>query len=167
MTLAGLVSFLPALTNFGDSYVRNFLMWTFPFLIAALISYKFSSVRPNAIATQMPVFHSGTIGELLILRSKCSAARTIWTIYFNAFNKALGWFRYTTLFTYTYIFSFSINFYLFTFFNAPTSRESVGIFIISVMSGLSLIFLDKIKTKRNLNFGPNIKLKPDNAEFTK
>jgi hypothetical protein len=151
MTVAGLMSFLLPLIDFD---VRHFLIWIFPFLILALISFYFSSPRANALATQIPIAIEGSIEELLILKATHSAQETIWKMNKALYDEVLEWYRLTSACTYMYMVSFVVNFYLLVFFGKYGLQQAFPIFVASVSIGVFIFFRHKIKSQKNLNFGP-------------
>lgn len=157
MTIAGLVSFLPSIVGLEIDYLKNFLIWTFPFLAIALISYYFSSVRPSALATQIPFFPPDSAEELLVLKAHAIANETIWKKYKEVYDSVIEYYRITSAYTYMYLISFTINFYVFVFEGGLSFCKSIFILTITFLVGAWIVLRHKLKSIKNINFGPNIK----------
>ncbi len=151
MSVAGLMSLLLTLVEFD---VKHFLIWTFPFLVLAFISFYFSSPRVNALATTIPVATVGSVPELLILNAHRSAQETIWKQEKLLYDGTVESYRLTSMFIYMYMTSFIVSFYVFVFLGKNGLQQALPIFIAAVAIGTYTYFRYKLKSQKNLNFGP-------------
>lgn len=130
LTLAGLFSFLPQVFNFDTEYLKHFLVWTFPFLVFAIIFFYFASIRTNTVITQFPTAAEGTREELITLRIKAIGIQDMWNIFYISYNKTLKYYRYCSSAVYVYLISLVINLYIFTFLTIPDVCFSLSFFIL-------------------------------------
>jgi hypothetical protein len=154
MTVSGLLAFLPSLIDIHAAYLQYFLIWTFPFLIIAIICFYPSSIRISAFSTQMPTASAGSALELIFLKARVVALQDIWRMNLKHYNKVLEWYRITTAFIYIYIFSFTINFYLFTFLGEPNLCISIIILLSVLVLGSCILFKGKMQSRKGVNYGP-------------
>lgn len=156
ITGAGLLSFLPALgiedTTYRE-YLSHFLTWTFPLLLAALVTYYPSSIRINSILKARSFFPDNTVEQLLILKNQTIYLKFLHSRYVERYNRVLWWDKITKALIYAYIASISLNFYTFIFLGKPALDESIVGFLLSVIFGAATIFYSYIKSYKNLFIG--------------
>jgi hypothetical protein len=156
MTVSGLISFLPSLIGSNNEYLNHFLIWTFPFLLIAIVCFYFSSTRITSIPTQIPVYPPDTYLELVVLKNKVIAFQNIWKKNYDLYNKVLEWYRATSSFTYSYIISFSVNFYLFTFIGRPEICNSILILLSVLILSTCIFFRGKLQSTKSINYGEGV-----------
>lgn len=154
MAMSGLLTFLPSLINLQTGYLRYFLVWTFPFLFLAIISFYFSSVRVNSFATQMPTAPSGSTLEIIILKHRVIALQDIWRLNLENYNRVLEWYRGSSALLYMFVVSFSINLYFFTFVGKPEVCASSLVTFSVILIGIAIFYRGKMQSKKGVQYGP-------------
>lgn len=162
MTIAGLLAFLPSIADFGELYLRHFLIWTFPFLITALCLYVPSSVRMSAIIKGMPIYLDSSRQNIITMRNLGTALETFWKKSVDIYNQSLQYFSYTSTSIYLYLISFTINLYLFTFVGQPPIIISLLLLSALLLLGAAKILKFRENSQKNIPFGQSTS--PENSK---
>lgn len=133
ITIAAFLSFLPPLKIMDEHYLPYFLLWSFPFLLAALGTYYFSSFRIQPVIKGVGFAPAGSVEALIHLRDRANYFDVIWRRYHELYTKVLTWNKCTGALIYGYIVSMSANFYIFVFYGKPALCTSV---VIAMLSGI-------------------------------
>ncbi len=156
LTLAGLLSFLPALSQPKETYFSNFLIWTFPFLLLAIIFFYFFGKRVTVVKTQFISIMKGADEELVVLKAEILSLRDIWQRQYNIYNRIKTLYNFSSTFVYIYLISLSTNYYLFYFLKEGiTIWVNIILFMAVLILGSSIVLRLKNKSFTK-SFGPSI-----------
>lgn len=115
LTLAGLLSFLPAPTLRELDYIRDFLLSIFPLLLLGIFFFFLSSKRIFGVRTENhSIFISMNESELLA--DELRLLEIIWERKFALFKKTVIYHRLCAISIYLYFIAFITNYYLYIFY---------------------------------------------------
>jgi hypothetical protein len=128
LTIAGLLSMLPLSS---EEHLRQFLIFSFPFLVAAITCYILSSKRINFVSSGYPsVLQSHEVNQVLK----------------TAYHRSAFFHKATDTVITAFFFSFIANYYAITFLHSVTVLEQVLIAILSICVGaLRLWYISHIR----------------------
>lgn len=146
MTIAGLISLLPyAFSGNAVIFLRHFLIWIFPFLLASILTFIFSLPKRHTYRTSFSTAADNVSEELIILRNEAIAAQSMWRESYLSYQKSLNWHRISSIFLQIFLLSYILNFYLFIFFELPDIKNMIfttsGLLLVGVILYVKNVFI--------------------------
>lgn len=116
-TLAGLLFFLPSPIKSESYYIGHFLIWTFPFLVFAIICFYKGNKRKTIHETVFTIPAPDTPEEFRTLIEEAKFLHKVWIEKLKIQNEiSTPNYRYCNISIYAYLSSFIIFYYILKFF---------------------------------------------------
>ena len=136
----------------NPDFIKYYLMWILPYFILAGIFFVISMSRIGVCRTG---FRTGSTPEqeLLMLRCQALADLDSWRKISGSYGRTIVFHRLTNIFTYLFLISFLVNYYLFTFSSLPDLlSEKMFYSLIFWLFGMWL-YVDYLKKSGFTNYG--------------
>lgn len=153
LTIAGLLSFLPQLILSNESYLPNFLFWTFWLLLIAIASYYPASLRVTSIVKDHPFASTGSDLYSEILKNRTEYLKIVWSKSVENHDSVMLWNSITKSFVYAYMFSLVSNLYTFIYRGTPSSSISMLLLVASLSLGMILFVYPRMKSQKGRVIG--------------
>ncbi len=146
MTIAGLISLLPyAFSGNAVIFLKHYLIWIFPFLLASILTFIFSLPKRHTYRTSFSTAANNVSEELIMLRNEALAVQSMWRESYLNYKKSLNWHRISSIFLQVFLLSYVLNFYFFIFSELPNVKNMIfttaGLLLVGVILYVKSVFI--------------------------
>lgn len=152
MVITSVVSFIFFEIDGDDSlkleFLKHYLVWSLPYLFAAIICFFVSSLYPYVRKTSFTKISGNSELEILVLREEVKAMQELWKMLNKSYKNRSRLYKLTLIFTFLFIFSFSFYFYLFIFYRRlPNLYVNISLTLIFITFGAVFFILISNRSK--------------------